>query len=100
MPQIWSTLQTQHGFPRRGVERVILSFGTFEKVKLYEARHLFKITVARRPDVLESCFGAFDHFEAVHCDEHVLFSCSPFPIDATWVGRISAVKPGRAASQM
>jgi hypothetical protein len=28
------------------------------------------MTVARQPDVLESCFGAFDHFEAVHCDEH------------------------------
>ena len=53
---------------------MVLSFGPFEKVKLYEARYLFKMTVARQPDVLESCFGAFDHFEAVHCDEHVLFS--------------------------
>jgi hypothetical protein len=33
-------------------------------VKLYEARHLFEMTVARQPDILESCFGTFDYFEA------------------------------------
>ena len=47
---------------------MILSLGAFEKVKLCEARHLFKKTVTRQPDVLESCFGAFDHFEAVHLE--------------------------------
>jgi hypothetical protein len=30
---------------------VILSFGTFEQVKLYKARHLVEMTVARHPDV-------------------------------------------------
>jgi hypothetical protein len=28
------------------------------------------MTVARQPDVLESCFGAFNYFGAVHRDEH------------------------------
>jgi hypothetical protein len=45
-----------------------------EKVTLYKAWCLVEMTVARQSDVLEICFGAFDHFEAVHCDEHVLFS--------------------------
>jgi hypothetical protein len=36
---------------------VILSFRAFEKVKLYEAWHLFTTTVARQPNVLESCFA-------------------------------------------
>jgi hypothetical protein len=33
-----------------GVERVILSLGTFEKVKFYKARHLVEMTVARQPN--------------------------------------------------
>jgi hypothetical protein len=37
--------------------------------------------VARQPDVLESCLGALDHFEAVHCDEHAL------PIFQYWFAR-------------
>jgi hypothetical protein len=49
-------------------KRVILSFGASEKVKLHEARNLCEMTVAQQPDVLESCFGAFDNFEAVHCE--------------------------------
>jgi hypothetical protein len=36
----------------RSIKRVILSFGTFEKVKLYEARDFFEMTVARYPDLL------------------------------------------------
>jgi hypothetical protein len=38
---------------------VILSFGAFERVKLYKARHPVEMTVARQPDVLESSFGPF-----------------------------------------
>jgi hypothetical protein len=38
---------------------VILSLGTFEKVKLYEARDFFEMTVARHPDLLEGCFRPF-----------------------------------------
>jgi hypothetical protein len=45
-------LRLKHGqtFPHRvgSIKRVILSFGTFEKVKLYKARHLVEMTVARR----------------------------------------------------
>ena len=41
----------EHGsvFPHGvgGVERAILTFGTFEKVKLYKARHLVEMTVTR-----------------------------------------------------
>jgi hypothetical protein len=36
---------------------VILSLGAFEKVKLYKVWHLVEMTVARHPDLLESCFG-------------------------------------------
>jgi hypothetical protein len=47
----------EHGptFPHsvRCIERVILSFGTYEKVKLYKARHLVEMTVARKPDPRE-----------------------------------------------
>jgi len=53
---------------------VIFSFGAFEKVKLYEARHLSKVAVARQPDVLEGCFGALDHFERLIAMNVVLFS--------------------------
>jgi hypothetical protein len=33
---------------------MVLSFGAFEKVKLYKARHLVEMTVAREPDLLET----------------------------------------------
>jgi hypothetical protein len=49
---------------------VILSLGTFEKVKLYEARDFFEMTVARHPDLLEGCFRPFGNAETVHCDKH------------------------------
>jgi hypothetical protein len=43
----------------RNIKCVILSFGAFEKVKLYKAQHLVEVTVARKPDLLEGFFGAF-----------------------------------------
>jgi hypothetical protein len=49
---------------------VILSLWPFEKVKLDKAWHLVEMSVARQPDLLESCLAAFDDFEAVHCNEH------------------------------
>jgi hypothetical protein len=59
-------------FPHRvrSIKRVILSLGAFEKVKLYKAGHLVEMTVARHPNVLESCFGALGNPEAVHRDKH------------------------------
>jgi hypothetical protein len=51
---------------------VIFSFGAFEKVKLYKARHLVEMTVTRQPDFLESGFAALGNLEAVHCDEHLI----------------------------
>jgi hypothetical protein len=42
-----------------GVERMILSLRTFERVKLYKAWHFFEMTVARQPDLLEAGFGPF-----------------------------------------
>jgi hypothetical protein len=44
-------------FPHRvrGIKRVIVR--TFEKVKLYKARHLVETTVAPQPDLLEDGFG-------------------------------------------
>jgi hypothetical protein len=53
---------------------VVFNLGALEKVKLYEARHLLEMGVSRQPDVLESCFGTFDDFEAVHCNEHLVIS--------------------------
>jgi hypothetical protein len=46
-------------FPHRvrSIEGVVLSFRPFEKVKLYKARYLVEMTVARKPDLLEICFG-------------------------------------------
>src|ERR1700730_545013 len=54
----------------RSIEGVIFCFGTFEKVKLYKARHLVEMTVARHPDVLERCFGPLGNAKAVHGNEH------------------------------
>ena len=56
---------------------MILGFGAFEKVKLYEARHLFRMSIARQPDALKSSFGAF-HFDLFIAMNIVLFSCSPW----------------------
>ena len=50
------------------VERMILSLGASEKVKLYKARHLVEMTVARQPDLLERCFGPLGNAEKVHGD--------------------------------
>ena len=41
----------------RSIEGVIFCFGTFEKVKLYKARHLVEMAVTRKPDLLERCLG-------------------------------------------
>ena len=41
----------------RSIEGVIRSLGAFEKVKLYKARNLVEMTVARHPDLLEAGFG-------------------------------------------
>jgi hypothetical protein len=46
-PQIWSTLRQVSVFPHR-VKRIkclVVSFGAFEKVKLYKARHLVEMTI-------------------------------------------------------
>ena len=53
---------------------MIVGFRTPEKVKLYEARHLVEMTIARQPDLLEGRFAALGDVEAFHGDEHVLFS--------------------------
>ena len=53
-----------------GVERMILSLWTFEKVKLSKARHLVEMTVTRHPNMLESCFGPLGYTKAVHGDKH------------------------------
>jgi hypothetical protein len=58
----------------RGIKGVILSFGAFEKVKLYEALDFFEMTVARHPNLLEGCFGPLGNTEAVHCDKHLVGS--------------------------
>ena len=65
-------LEHSPAFPHsvRGVERVILSFRTLEKVKLYKARHLVEMTVARKPNLLERCFGPFGNSKTVHRDKH------------------------------
>jgi hypothetical protein len=46
MRLIWSILQSWHFFPHGvgGVERVILSFGAFEKVKVYKTAYLAEMT--------------------------------------------------------
>jgi len=59
-----------------GVERVILSLGTFEKVKLYKARYLVEMTVAGHPNMFEGCFGTLGDAETVHSDEHLAISHS------------------------
>jgi hypothetical protein len=40
----------------RSIKRVILSFGTFEKVKLYKAWHLVEMTVPRRPETMSAIY--------------------------------------------
>src|ERR1700745_775837 len=50
---------------------MVFNRGALEKVKFYEAWHLLEMGVSRQPDVLESCFGTFEYFEAVHCNEHL-----------------------------
>jgi len=60
----------------RSIEGVILGLGAFEKVKLYEARYLVEMTVARHPDLLESCFGSLGYSETVHGDKHSVVSYS------------------------
>jgi hypothetical protein len=59
---------------------VILSFGAFEKVKLYKALDFFEMTVARHPDLLECSFGPFSNLETVHGDKHKL-GLRSFPFD-------------------
>jgi hypothetical protein len=39
-------------------------------LKLYKARHLVEMTVARPPDLLERCFGPLGNAETVHSDKH------------------------------
>jgi len=50
---------------------MILSLGAFEKVKLYKARHLVEMTVARQPNLLKVGFGPLGNTKAVHCDKHL-----------------------------
>src|SRR5438034_7307919 len=60
-------------FPNRvrGIERVILSLGAFEKVKFDKARHLVEMTIARQPHLLECGFGPLGNSKTVHRDKHV-----------------------------
>jgi hypothetical protein len=44
---------------------MILSLGTLEKVKLYKARHLVEVTVAREPDLLEAGFAYLGNSQSV-----------------------------------
>src|SRR5260370_26653851 len=53
-----------------GVERMVFSFGAFEKVKLYKSRDFFQMAVARHPDLLEGCFRPLGNAKAVHGNEH------------------------------
>jgi len=39
-------------------------------VKLYKARHLVEMTVARQPDLLEICFAPFGNSKSVHGYKH------------------------------
>src|ERR1700730_6405048 len=70
----WFSPRFKHGtaFPDRvrRIKRIILSFGPFEKVKLYEARDFFQMAVARETNLLERLFGPLGNAETVHCDEH------------------------------
>ena len=72
------------------LQLVIFSFGAFEKLKLYEARHLFKMTIARQPDVggtMTSLSGVLvitgflssDNLRFVRRSEHPMFM---MPIDS------------------
>jgi hypothetical protein len=45
--------------------------GDLAKVKLYKARNLVEMTVARHPNLLEIYFGPFGYSEAVHRDKHL-----------------------------
>ena len=54
----------------RSIKCVILSFGAFEKVKLYKTWHLVEMTIARQPDLLEGGFAPLGNAETVHCDKH------------------------------
>jgi hypothetical protein len=63
----------------RGIECVILDFGTSQKMKLDESRHLVEMTVAREPDLLEVRFGPLYNAETIHRDEHWLISCPDEP---------------------
>src|SRR4029077_10313252 len=51
-----------------GIKRVVVRLGPLEKMELDEAWYLVEMTVARHPDLLESCFGALGDAKAVHCD--------------------------------
>jgi hypothetical protein len=39
-------------------------------VKLYKPGTLSRVTVARKPDLLESCFGPLGNLKTVHGDRH------------------------------
>jgi hypothetical protein len=51
-------------------------------MKLYKAWHLVEVTVARKPDLLEGCFGPFGNSETVHSDEHEQPSAIHFETDS------------------
>ena len=56
-----------------GVERVILSLGTFEKAKLYKARHLVEMTVAQQLDVLAANkIVSFSLIKLARCKETLI----------------------------
>src|SRR5579863_387664 len=52
------------------VKRVILRFGAPKQMEFDEAGYLVEMSIARQPDFLEGCFGAFGDAEPVHSDEH------------------------------
>src|SRR5258706_1451288 len=66
-----------------GIKRVVLRLGPLEKRELEEAWYLVEMTVARHPDLLESCLRALGDAKAVHCDIHYAVSCARWPaVDA------------------
>src|SRR5258708_30118442 len=59
----------------RGIQRVILGYGSLEQMKFDETGHAAEVGFAGAPDGLEGRFGANLHLEPVHCDKHLKSPC-------------------------
>src|SRR5262245_39522736 len=71
-PGLEARLALPHGV--RSIERVIFVLRALEQMEFDEARHLLQMRVAARPHVLEILLASLLHAEAIHRDEHRLFS--------------------------